>query len=188
MATTFSKLPPWLQHFVAEAFAARDEAESWIGQLHSQSPEFRKTTTFAEIYDFATAPGTDRDGRIRAELRSNGRLARNFAALLDRLNAYSMPAQVAAATGASMERFDEVSGIRLRLIESAAATREMHLVIETGDIAPAAIRTLYALPRDGGCVTLPLDEADGGLIHMLLERNNEILRYLLDPSTELKFK
>lgn len=188
MPTTFSNLPKPVQDLVAETFDALGEAEGWVSEGLGQGANAQKTIRYAELYDFAVDPGADRDGRIRAELRRNSRLARNFAALLDRLDALSMPALAAAAAGAIMERVDEATGIRLRLIESAAATREVHLVIDTGDGAAASIRMLYVLARDGGCETLELDEADGGLIHMLLERDSEVLKRLMEPSTELKFK
>jgi hypothetical protein len=188
MPTTFSSLPPSVQALVAETFSALDEAEAWTSESLGQHAGTGQSITFAELYDFAMDPSADSNGRVRAELRRNGPLARNFAALLDRLNAFSMPAQAAAAAGTFLERVDDATGIRVRLIESAAATREMHLVIEIGDIAPGTIRVLYVLPRDGGCETLALDEDDGGLIHMLLERDTELLKHLMDPSTELKFK
>ena len=182
MSTTFDELPEPIRLQVQETFAGLEEARAWRA---GDAGEAQLVSTL-DLIALARAPMSAASARVRAAMRGNRRLTASFAAILDEMGALAGGELAAASSGEVLERSDPDAGYALRLIESTADTREVHLVIEFGDTIEAAFGHLFLLPKDGEVVVLELEPGENP-VHILLERDSKALQLLKLASTELKF-
>ena len=143
-----------------------------------------KSTTvgFSEIHAYATRPDHSPSDALLRALDSDGRVRRDFEALLKNVSVYWMPQVAAASSGDVSTR--EIDGCRMTFRASRADPDQMFVIIEFTDTS-ARPSTLFVCGQDKPMSKIELPVARDGRIQLLLDANSDAVKGLRDIATEV---
>ena len=143
-----------------------------------------KSTTigFSEIHAYATRPDHSPSDALLRALDSDGRVRRDFEALLKNVSVYWMPQVAAASSGDVLTR--EIDGCRMTFRASRADPDQIFVIIEFTDTS-ARPSTLFVCGQDKPMSKVELPVARDGRIQLLLDANSDAVKGLRDIATEV---
>lgn len=143
-----------------------------------------KSTTigFSEIHAYATRPDHSPSDALLRALDSDGRVRRDFEALLKNVSVYWMPQVAAASSGDVSTR--EIDGCRMTFRTSRADPDQIFVIIEFTDTS-ARPSTLFVCGQDKPMSKVELPVARDGRIQLLLDANSDAVKGLRDIATEV---
>ena len=143
-----------------------------------------KSTTvgFSEIHAYATQPDHSPSDALLRALHSDGRVRRDFEALLKNVSVYWMPQVAAASSGDVSTR--EIDGCRMTFRASRADPDQIFVIIEFTDTS-ARPSTLFVCGQDKPMSKVELPVARDGRIQLLLDANSDAVKGLRDIATEV---
>ena len=140
------------------------------------------TVSFAEIYAYATDPEIEPSARLLQALSEDGRVRRDFDALLRNTSQYFLPQVAAASSGDVSTR--EIDGCKITFRSSRADADQIFVIIKLVD-HDARPGSLFICPEGRPTEKVALPAPRSGRIQLLFETDSPILRGLRNIDTEV---
>jgi len=140
----------------------------------------------SEMYAYAVDPNFQASPQLRNAINTDPRTRADFHHLLNNTARYHLP-QVAAASSGDIES-REAGGCKISFRPSRANADQMYVIIESiGDnfFSPGV---LFVCGDEGQTDRLELPAAQNGRIQLLLERESDMAKGLLNIKTEVYLK
>ncbi len=138
---------------------------------------------FSELYSYAIDPAQQPGQRTLAALERDVRVQADFQRLLKNTSRYHLPEVAAASTGVLEGR--KIQGCSLVFHPSRADDGQIYVIIESIADRNFLPKLLFVCHADGRSQRLALPEGRDGRVQILLERDSDIVRGLLDVNTEV---
>lgn len=136
-----------------------------------------------ELYTYATDAGYQPSPELLEALDSRPDVRASFHRLLDNTARYHLP-QVAAASSGTIEQ-RESQGCKFSFRPSRANEAQMYVIIENTNDLEFAPKILFVCNRNGTTSRMELPSAQNGRVQLLLDRDSDMAKGLLDIKTEV---
>ena len=140
------------------------------------------TVSFAEIYAYATNSEIVPSARLLQALSEDGRVRRDFDALLRNTSQYFLPQVAAASSGDVSTR--EIDGCKITFRSSRADADQIFVIIKLGD-HDTRPGSLFICPEGRPTEKVALPAPRSGRIQLLFDTDSPILRGLRNIDTEV---
>ena len=137
----------------------------------------------SEMYAYATDAGYQPSTGLLEALDNRPDIRASFHRLLDNTARYHLP-QVAAASSGQIEQ-RESQGCKFSFRPSRADPSQMYVIIENTRDMDFAPKILFVCNRNGATSRTELPAAQNGRVQLLLERDSDMAKGLLDIKTEV---
>ena len=164
---------------VQEHFADEDNVRQTLTAMREAEP----TIAFSRLWRFASGEVTHDDELLTA-LRTDTKLSADFNALLQKVSWSHLPQAAAASTNEDL-RLRETDLCAIRIEPSRAEPDQVYVIIELKDPDASSPGSLITSASDGSLESMELPTDQGGVIQLLLEKDNALLMALSDHSSEV---
>ncbi len=137
---------------------------------------------FAELYKYATNPAHVASDTLIKALSSNLTIRRDLKRIIAKQAIVHLPKAAAASTGGITER--EADGFTLSLKPSNADPEQVYLIIESVD-RDESPTLLFIESDDSTILRLPIEDFQDGEAQILLSEQDDIVKALRNPGSEV---
>ena len=140
--------------------------------------------TFRHLVTWLKGPSAALPITHKQALMANPSLRRDFDRLLGRTAEWRCERAAAASSGLLETR--EGKGFRVRLKPSRGAEGQEYLLIEfTGEVPNTPPQSMLVKGPEGECIIRSLPELQDGTAQILCAEDDELVRLMRDPNTEI---
>ena len=140
----------------------------------------------SELYAYAADGHYQPSDKLLNALNGNPKIRDSFHQLLRNTARYHLPQVAAASSGAIKQR--EAGGCKISFHDSKANDQQMYVIIESPGHLDFGPNMLFVCNPEGASSRIELPVAQNGRIQLLLERESEMAKELLNIKTEVYLK
>jgi len=122
------------------------------------------------------------DGEIDTALKANANLRKAFRQMIRDAALFALPEAMAASSDELPSR--ETQGCKLSLKPSRAEENQLYLIVETSDFTRGSPTVLVVCGREDETSRIDLPPPRNGVMQVILERESDIVKLLIDPKSE----
>ena len=140
--------------------------------------------TFRHLVTWLKGPSAALPITYKQVLLADPSLRQDFDRLLSRTAEWRCERAAAASSGLLETR--DGKGFRVRLKPSRGAKGQVYLLVEfTGEVPNTPPRSMLVKSPEGECIIRSVPELQGGMAQILCAVDDELVRLMRDPKTEI---
>lgn len=174
--------PATKQQFTQAALDALTD----VDQILSGQPANASLVSPSELYAYAVDARYHPTDNLLNALKTNSNVRESFHRLLKNTAQYHMP-QVAAASSGEIDG-REAAGCKISFRPSRADDKQMYVIIESAGNLEFSPEILFVCDSDGTSVRTELPAAQNGRIQLLMDRDSDMAKGLVDIKQEVYLK